>query len=121
MEQFLQTETLIIELLLVVSLVAVAVRRLRVPYTIALVVAGLVITFQQPLSLDLAPTLILSLFLPPLVFEAALHINLSDFRRNLPAILVLAVPGVVLTTLIVAGIVSMGASISLPLALVFGA
>jgi hypothetical protein len=40
--QFLQAETLIIELLLVVSLVALAVQRLRVPYTVALVVAGLV-------------------------------------------------------------------------------
>ena len=33
MEQFLTTETLIIELLLIVSLVAIAVRRLPVPYT----------------------------------------------------------------------------------------
>src|SRR5689334_9350929 len=117
MEQFLQTEMLVIELLLVVSLVAVAVRRLRVPYTIALVVAGLFITFQQRLQLELAPTLILSLFLPPLVFEAAFHLNLTEFRRNLPAILMLAVPGVVITTLIVAGIVSLGVAIALPLAL----
>jgi CPA1 family monovalent cation:H+ antiporter len=121
MEQFLQTETLVIELLLVVSLVAMAVRRLHVPYTIALVVAGLIITFQQPIDLELAPTLILSLFLPPLVFDAALHLNLNEFRRNLPGILVLAVPGVILTTLIVAGIVSLGTSLSLPVALVFGA
>ena len=42
MEQFLSTETLIIELLLIVSIVAMAVRRLRIPYTVALVVAGLV-------------------------------------------------------------------------------
>ena len=121
MEQFIQTETLIIELLLVVSLVAIAVRRLRVPYTVALVVAGLVITFQQPFSLDLAPTLILSLFVPPLVFQAALHLNLAEFRRNLPAILMLAVPGVVLTTLVVAGGVALGTAMSLPVALVFGA
>ena len=100
MEQFLKTETLIIELLLVVSFVAMAVRRLRVPYTVALVVAGLIITFQQPTSLELAPTLILSLFVPPLVFEAALHLNLVEFRRNLPVIMVLAVPGVVITTLV---------------------
>jgi monovalent cation:H+ antiporter, CPA1 family len=121
MEQFLQTQALVIELLLVVSLVAMAVRRLRIPYTIALVVAGLLITFQQPLSLELTPTLILSLFLPPLVFEAALHINLAEFQRNLTAILVLALPGVVLTTLIVAGVVALGTPLSLPLALVFGA
>jgi ABC-type cobalamin transport system permease subunit len=46
MENFLNTETLIIELLLIVSIVAVVVKRLRVPYTVALVVVGLLITFQ---------------------------------------------------------------------------
>ena len=40
-------------MLLIVSLVALAVRRLRIPYTVALVVVGLLITFQQPLEIDL--------------------------------------------------------------------
>jgi hypothetical protein len=44
MQQFLNTETLIIELLLIASLVAIAVRRLHIPYTVALVVVGLIIT-----------------------------------------------------------------------------
>src|SRR5512143_1789321 len=78
MEQFLSTETLIIGLLLIVSLVAMAVRRLRVPYTVALVVAGLLITFQSAAQVNLTPELILALFVPPLVFEAAFHLNLSD-------------------------------------------
>jgi len=77
MEQFLSTETLIIVLLLVVSLVAIAVRRMRIPYTVALVVAGLLITFQSPLDIELTPELILALFVPPLVFEAAFHLNVS--------------------------------------------
>ena len=46
MEKFLSTETLIIELLLVVTVVAIAVRRLRVPYTVALVLVGLALTLQ---------------------------------------------------------------------------
>ena len=62
MEQFLNTEALIIGLLLVVSLVAMAVRRLRVPYTVALVVAGLLITYQSAAQVDLTPELILALF-----------------------------------------------------------
>jgi monovalent cation:H+ antiporter, CPA1 family len=78
MEQFLTTETLIIELLLIASLVAIAVRRLRVPYTVALVLVGLLITFQSPLEINLTSELILALFVPPLVFEAAFHLNLSD-------------------------------------------
>src|SRR5574341_1734772 len=106
MEEFLQAETLIIELLLIVSLVAIAVRRLRVPYTVALVVVGLLITFQQPLEIALTPELILALFVPPLVFEAAFHINFTELRRNLPHIIVLAVPGVALTMFIVGGLVA---------------
>ena len=121
MEQFLTTETLIIELLLIVSLVAIAVRRLRVPYTVALVVVGLLITFQSPLEIILTPELILALFVPPLVFEAAFHLNLNELRNNLPAILLMAVPGVILTTFIVGGMLVLGLKLSVPIALVFGA
>ncbi len=106
MEQFLNTETLVIELLLIASLVAMAVRRLRIPYTVALVVVGLLITFQQRLELNLTPEVILALFVPPLVFEAAFHINFAELRRNLSPLLLLAIPGVVLTTLIVGATVA---------------
>lgn len=121
MDQFLATETLIIELLLVVSLVALIVRRFRVPYTVALVVVGLLITFQQPLNIELTPDLILALFVPPLVFEAAFHIEFSQLRAMLVPILVLAIPGVLLTTLLVGGIISWGIGLSFSSALVFGA
>ncbi|MBW6473119.1 MAG: cation:proton antiporter, partial [Anaerolineaceae bacterium] len=57
---------------------------------------------------------------PPLVFEAAFHLNLTELRRNLTSILIMAVPGVLLTTLIVGGIVSFGTGLALPIALVFG-
>ena len=121
MEQFLSTETLIIGLLLTASLVAIAVRRFRIPYTVALVVVGLLITFRSPLEFELTPELILALFLPPLVFEAAFHLNITELRRNLSAIILLAVPGVILTTLIVGGILSLVTPLGLPLAMVFGA
>jgi len=121
MEQFLSTETLIIELLLIASLVAIVVRRLQVPYTVALVIVGLLLTAQSNLSLNLTPELILALFVPPLVFEAAFHLNINELRRNIGIILTLAVPGVILTMLIVGGIVSFGAGLALPIALTFGA
>jgi CPA1 family monovalent cation:H+ antiporter len=121
MENFLNTETLIIELLLVVSLVALVVRRLRIPYTVALVVVGLLITFQQPKEISLTPELILSLFIPPLVFEAAFHLEFKSLRENWLPIVGLAIPGVLLTTAIVGAIVSWGAGISLTSGLVFGA
>jgi CPA1 family monovalent cation:H+ antiporter len=121
MQQFLSTETLIIELLLIASLVAIAVRRMHIPYTVALVVVGLLLTAQSSLSFELTPELILGLFVPPLVFEAAFQLKFSELRRNLTFILVLAVPGVILTTLIVGGLLSIGTSLSLTAALVFGA
>jgi len=121
MDAFLSTETLIIELLLVVALVAVAVRRLPVPYTVALVVAGLLITIGRPVAIDLTPELILALFVPPLVFEAAFHLEFARLRATLLPILLLAIPGVLLTTAIVGGIVAWGVGIPLASALVFGA
>jgi CPA1 family monovalent cation:H+ antiporter len=121
MAQFLQAETLVIVLLLIVSLVAIAVRRLRIPYTVALVVAGLLITFQSPLHVQLTPELILALFVPPLVFEAAFHLHLGELRRTLWPILILAIPGVILSTLIVGGLLAWLTPLSLAAALLFGA
>lgn len=121
MEKFLSAETLILELLLVVTLVAIAVRRLRVPYTVALVLVGLALTLQQSITVDLTSELILALFVPPLVFEAALRINFDQLRRDLPRVLVLAIVGVILTTLIVGWVLSLSTALTLPAALVFGA
>ncbi len=121
MEQFLTTETLIIGLLLIVSLVAMAVRRLRVPYTVALVIVGLLISLQQSIQIELTPELILALFVPPLVFEAAFHINFRSLRDNLIPIIILAVPGVLLTTGVVGLIISAGVNLPLSSAFVFGA
>jgi CPA1 family monovalent cation:H+ antiporter len=120
-EQFLNTETLIIELLLVASLVAIVIQRLRIPYTVSLVVVGLVITSQQAVRFELTPELILALFVPPLVFEAAFHLEFKRLRENLLPIVVLAVPGVILTTFLVGVMVYLGAGLSLGTGLVFGA
>jgi CPA1 family monovalent cation:H+ antiporter len=121
MSQFVSTETIIIELLLVVIIVALAVRRFSIPYTVALVVAGLLITLQAPAEISLTPELILGLFVPPLVFEAAFHINFNDLRHNLASILILAVPGVILTMLMVGGFLALGTRLGLASAMVFGA
>jgi CPA1 family monovalent cation:H+ antiporter len=121
MEQFLTVETLIIELLLIVSVVAIVVQRLRIPYTVALVVVGLLITFQNKIEFELTPELILALFVPPLLFEAAFHIEFRWLRENLLPILALAIPGVLLSTFLVGGLVAWGVGIPLSSALVFGA
>lgn len=104
-EANLSFETVFILLFVVASAVAIAARRLRVPYTVALVVAGLVLgslhLFEPP---HLTRELMFSLILPGLLFEAAFHIEFRDFSRESVPILLLAVPGVALAIALTAGI-----------------
>ena len=117
----LQVETLVIELLLIVSIVAMVVQKLRIPYTVALVVVGLIITIGQDTQVNLDPTLILALFVPPLIFEAAFHIQFRDLRENLTPIMALAIPGVLISTFLVGFMVSKGVGLNLTTGLLFGA
>jgi Na+:H+ antiporter len=71
--------------------------------------------------LELTPQLILALFVPPLVFEAAFHLQIRSLRLNALPILALAVVGVLLTTALVGFIVRAALNVSLTTALVFGA
>jgi len=121
LERLLEVESLIVLLVLVATLVAIAVRRIRLPYTVALVLVGLFIAIRHPLDIEVTPELILSLFVPPLVFEAAFHLDLRLLRDNLFPILMLAVPGVLLTALFVGGGVVLGTGLPFATAVVFGA
>jgi len=120
-------EEVLIALLLVASLTAIFMQRFRLPYTVGLVVIGLLFTAMFDLPEEVAtvisnsPAIILSLLVPPLIFEAAFHLRMEDLRRDLGLILLLAVPGVILTTLVVGGIINLGTGISLQLTMVFGA
>ena len=78
-------------LVFVAALVARLTRRLRLPYTVGLVLAGMGLSpAKVQLPLHLSKDLIFSVFLPPLVFEAALCIRWRDFRRDLPVVGLLA-------------------------------
>lgn len=121
MEEFLTVEALVIILVLVATLVAIAVRRIRLPYTVSLVLVGLFISLQRPIDVEVTPELILAIFVPPLIFEAAFHLDFRLLRSNLAPIIMLAVPGVILTTLLVGGMVALGTGMSFTTAAVFGA
>ena len=108
-------------MVLVTTLVAIGARRLRLPYTVSLVLMGLLIAFLTPLELEATPDLILAIFVPPLVFEAAFHLDLKQLRQSLVPILFLAVPGVLLTTMLVGGMTALGAGVAFGTAAVFGA
>ena len=116
-----ELESIILELFRIGSIVAIVVRRIRIPYTVSLVVAGLGLSFRSSFQIELTSELILKLLLPPLVFEAAFHINFERLRDNLAIILLFAIPGVILTMLLVGGLVSAEANMSLEVALIFGA
>jgi CPA1 family monovalent cation:H+ antiporter len=90
-------------LLFVSALVAMLTRRVHLPYTVGLVLAGMALYFAHiHIQWHLTKDLIFSVFLPPLVFEAALFIHWRDFRRELPVITLLATVGVLLATAVTA-------------------
>ena len=100
-------------LLTVATLVAASSRRLRIPYTIALVAVGLLLgAFGRLDAPQLDKELLFAAFLPGLLFEAAYHLKSDEFWRNKVAIIVLAVPGVIvsiaLTALLLLAAVSAG-------------
>jgi CPA1 family monovalent cation:H+ antiporter len=100
MELHVQTGILF---LLIAAVVAMLTRRLRLPYSVGLVVAGIVLA-----SLPFAPKVVLSkdlifmALLPPLLFEAAFYIPWDRLRRNSLLIIVLATLGVMLSASVTA-------------------
>lgn len=96
------TEQSVIALLVVASVVAIAVSRLRLPYSIALVIVGLFLGFGGVVDLTLTRDLILLVFLPPLLFEGALNMDLDDLRRRWREVSLLAIVGTVVVVSVVA-------------------
>jgi CPA1 family monovalent cation:H+ antiporter len=90
-------------ILLVACVVAIASRRLRLPYSVGLVIAGVGLAISgAAFNLSLTPELIYSVLLPPLIFEAALQLKWRPFRDALPVTLTLAFLGVAIAATVVA-------------------
>ncbi|HEY3743836.1 MAG TPA: sodium:proton antiporter [Bryobacteraceae bacterium] len=85
-------------LLLIAAVVAMFTRRLRLPYSVGLVTAGILLAFL-PFAPKVALTkdLIFTALLPPLLFEAAFYIHWNQLRRDFSVVVVLATLGVVLS------------------------
>jgi CPA1 family monovalent cation:H+ antiporter len=76
--------------------VAIASRRIKIPYTVALVLAGLALGATHAIEdIHLTKELLYAVFLPGLLFEAAYHLPAAEVRSQARSILGLAVPGVV--------------------------
>jgi CPA1 family monovalent cation:H+ antiporter len=103
-------------------LVALAARRLRLPYTVGLVLAGAALAATRiHVGLVLTHDLIFDVVLPPLLFEAALRLQWSDLRRDLIPILALSTIGVALCAFVIAGGLSYELGWPLEPAFAFGA
>ena len=91
-------------MLIVASLVAMVSRRIGLPYTAGLVLAGIGLAyFPVGADLPLSRELIFNFFLPPLIFEAAMQLRWSRFRTEMPITIVLAFLGVAISAAVVAG------------------
>jgi CPA1 family monovalent cation:H+ antiporter len=114
-------EEIVIALLFIATVVGILTRRLRVPYTVGLVLMGLALALIPQVEVSVPRNLILGLLVPPLIFEASFHLNVNDLQRNLAPILAWAIPGVILTMVLVGAVVAWGTRLPITNALLFGA
>jgi monovalent cation:H+ antiporter, CPA1 family len=122
-------------LLIVMGLVTVAIivaglcRSLPVPFTVVLVVVGMVLAWLAdtvpalaPLNeFQLSPQMVFFVFLPALIFESGFTLDARQLIKDLPAVLVLAVPALLISTAIVGFSISYIFNMELMVALLFGA
>ncbi len=151
METELQVVILVFSLLFLAAVISLLLKRIRLPFTVAILLVGLLLGtlaasqglqpegpagehqtsfatdfFESLRSLsNLSPALILFIFLPTLIFESAISLDARKLLQNLVPILVLAIPGLLLSTAIVGAALVWGAGesfgVTWPVALLFGA
>jgi CPA1 family monovalent cation:H+ antiporter len=113
-----------IVVLVVAAIVAVTVKYIRFPYMIALVLAGMAIGFVGLGGLaipTLTEDLVFFVFIPGLIFEAAIALNVHRLMENRWEIFALAFPGVIVSTLLVGLMVHYFLGIDYASAFLFGA
>jgi monovalent cation:H+ antiporter, CPA1 family len=118
LEQFL--------IVLSVSLSVATVSRIfswfrQIPYTLLLVIVGLVLAFIDIRLINLSPELILEIFLPPLLFEAAWNVRWRDLKANWFPVTLYAIFGVFISVLGIAFALNQFTALSLITALLIGA
>jgi monovalent cation:H+ antiporter, CPA1 family len=120
----------LIWLLIAASVIAVIAKRIGIPYTVALILGGLLLSIVPLPALAplhngnrpdwLTPNVILTLFLPALLFEGSLKIELRHIKTILVPLLLLANLGVLIATLVTGLVIYYAVGMSLVVALLFG-
>jgi monovalent cation:H+ antiporter, CPA1 family len=86
-------------LLLTAAVVAMLTRKLRIPYSVGLVLAGMMVSYLGwGVGFELNQTLLFNTLLPPLIFEAALCLSWNELRQEWKVITLIATVGVILST-----------------------
>ncbi len=93
----------------------------QIPYTLLLVIVGLGLAFVDIRLVNLSPELILEIFLPPLLFEAAWNIRWQNLKNNLVPATLLAIVGVIITVIGIGFALNYFTDLTLPIALLVGA
>ncbi len=105
-----------------VALLAIVARRVRIPYPILLTIGGVVLALIPGLpAIHLEPELVFNLFLPPLLYPAAVYTSWRDFRTNLRPILLMATVLVLITMVATACLFPPLVGLPLAVGFVFGA
>lgn len=114
--------TTLIEMLLIASATSVVVKWIKMPYAVALVIAGLAIGICKVLpGIQMTPELVLLVFLPPLLFEASWNMDLQALKRDWRAISIFATLGVVVCMISVGLLLHFVGGLSMQAAFLFGA
>ncbi len=112
----------LVALLVVIAAIAVLARRLRIPPAILLVLTGVILALVPGLPrVSFAPEFVLLLVLPPIIYSSAVAMSWREFHFNLRPITLLAVGGVVFTTIAAAAAAHWMLGLSWPVAFVLGA
>jgi len=117
-----------VALLLLSAMAAIILKKLKFPFTIGLVIIGLILgvlsrkyEWLGPLgSVHLTPNIILYILLPTLVFEAAININSHLLIKNIVPVMTLALPGLVIATTITGTLIAVFTPLSIGPAMLFG-
>jgi CPA1 family monovalent cation:H+ antiporter len=89
-----------VALVVVATLVGIIAHKVKLPYTVLLMLVGIGLSFIGLVpNIELTQELLLGVFLPALLFEAAIHFPFNELKKFAPTIATLAAPGVILTAL----------------------
>ena len=105
---------ILVAVLVAMPLIAFVSRRLRLQYTVAMVVVGLAVSALSGRGdLEVSPAVAVTILLPGLVFEAAYRLDAVELRRTFGGVALLAIPGVIVVAAVVAVVLHNAAGLPL--------